>query len=164
MNCCICKKYPKFTCNCISTSVFICNEHLDSHLSGPGNHVFRILKNTDLFLMMLEDLKIIRAQTIANSYQKINQILEQTKKSVNEINNCINNLNNLQTNMLKKVCKLKSLKFVDFEDFENKYFFRVLEEEDGIYKGIVRYGQDDAIIKEGKGNKDYKDGRFFKGR
>ena len=70
-------------------------------------------------------------------------------------------MDNLQTNMLKKVCKLK---FVDFEDFENKYFFRVLEEEDGIYKGIVRYGQDDAIIKEGKGNKDYKDGRFFKGR
>ena len=58
---------------------------------------------------------------------------------------------------------MESLKFVDFEDFENKYFFRVLEEEE-IYKGIVGYGQDDAIIKEGKGNKDYKDGRFFEGQ
>ena len=55
---------------------------------------------------------------------------------------------------------MKNLKFVDFE--ENKYFYRVLKEEDGIYKGIVRVGQEDGLIKEGKGNKQYKDGRFFK--
>ena len=64
--------------------------------------------------------------------------------------------------MLKKVCKLKSFKFLDFEDFENKQFFRVLEEEDEIYKGIVGYGQDDAIIKEGKGKKNIKTVDFLK--
>ena len=39
-----------------------------------------------------------------------------------------------------------------------------MEEEDEIYKGIVGNAQDDAIIKEGKGNKDYKEGRFFEGQ
>ena len=56
---------------------------------------------------------------------------------------------------------MKNLKFVNFE--ENKYFYRVLKEEDGIYKGVVGVGQEDGLIKEGKGNKQYKDGRFFEG-
>ena len=56
---------------------------------------------------------------------------------------------------------MKDLKFVDFE--ENKYFYRVLKEEDGIYKGLVGVREEDCYIKEGKGKKQYKDGRFFEG-
>ena len=56
---------------------------------------------------------------------------------------------------------MKDLKFVDFE--ENKYFYRVLKEEDGIYKGLVGVREEDGYIKEGKGKKQYKDGRFFEG-
>ena len=53
---------------------------------------------------------------------------------------------------------MKNLKFVNLE--ENKYFYRVLKEEDGTYKGIVGIGQEDGFMKEG--NKQYKDGRFLK--
>ena len=42
MNCCFCKNHPKFICSCISPSVFICNEHLDLHTSGPGDHMHRV--------------------------------------------------------------------------------------------------------------------------
>ena len=52
---------------------------------------------------------------------------------------------------------------MNFEDLENKYFYRVLEEEDGLYKGIIEFGQNNVLIKESKGQKEYKDGRFFEG-
>ena len=68
-------------------------------------------------------------------------------------------MNVTETNLLQMIYKLKGLKFVDFEDLENKYFYRVLEEEDGIYKGMFRLGQN----KEGKGNKYYNDGRLYEG-
>ena len=51
------------------------------------------------------------------------------------------NLDINETNLLKMVNRLKSLKFVDFEDLENKYFYRVLEEEDEIYKVITGFEQ-----------------------
>ena len=51
------------------------------------------------------------------------------------------NLDINKTNLLKMVNRLKSLKFVDFEDLENKYFYRVLEEEDEIYKVITGFEQ-----------------------
>ena len=46
---------------------------------------------------------------------------------------------------------MKDLKFVDFE--ENKYFYRILKEEDGIYKGLIGVREEDCFIKEGKGTK-----------
>ena len=46
---------------------------------------------------------------------------------------------------------------------ENKCFYRVLEEEDGVYKGTIELGQIDVFIKEGRGKKEYKDGKLFEG-
>ena len=66
MNCYICENHPKFTCSCISPNAFICYEHLDLHTSGPGNHMFRISKNTKLLQILFEDLKMIRVKIIVN--------------------------------------------------------------------------------------------------
>ena len=79
MNCYICKCNPKFICSCISPSVFICDEDLNLHTSGPGNHIFRISKNTDLLQILFEDLKMIRAEIISNSNFEIKKILEEAK-------------------------------------------------------------------------------------
>ena len=167
MNCCICENHPKFICSCISPSVFICNEHLDLHTSEPGNHVFRVSKSTDLFPILFNDLKMIRARIIENSHFEIKKIVDQTNNSIKHINNCIKNLEtNLdinETNLLKLIYGFKSLKFVNFEDLEKKYFYRVLEEEDGVYRGTIGLGQNDVFIKEGRGKKEYKDGRLFEG-
>ena len=160
MNCCICKNHPKFICSCISPSVFICNEHLDLHTSEPGNHVFRVSKSTDLFPILFNDLKMIRARIIKNSHLEIKKIVDQTNKSIKHINNCIKNLEtNLdinETNLLKMIYGFKSLKFVNFEDLEKKYFYRVLEEEDGVYKGTIGLGQNDVFLKEGREKKSIK--------
>ena len=126
MNCCICGKQPKFICSCINPSVFICNEHLDLHTSGPGDHVHRISNSKDLFPILFDDLKMIRVQIIANSDLKIKKILEQTRISIKEINNCIENLkkslDNDQKNLLKMMNELKSLKLVNFEDLQKNTF------------------------------------------
>ena len=110
---------------------------------------------------------MIRVQIIANSDLKIKKILKQTRISIKEINNCIKNLEKSldinETNLLKMMNELKSLKFVNFEDLQKKYFYRVLEEEDGIYKGTIGLEQADVFIKEGKGNKECKDGTIFEG-
>ena len=76
MNCCICKNYAKFICECISPGVFVCNEHLDYHLSGPGNHKFKMLKNMDLFSLFIKDLKIFKIQIRVNSFSEVKKILE----------------------------------------------------------------------------------------
>ena len=95
--------------------------------------------------ILLKDLKMIKTKIRRNCDFKIKKILEQANKSIKEINNCIKNLeNNLdvdKTNLLKTVYRSKSLKFVNFEDPENKYFYRVLEEKNGMYKGIMRLKQ-----------------------
>ena len=144
MNCYVCKHHSKFICTCISPSVFICNDHLDLHMSLPGNHVFRISKNTDLVPILLKDLKMIRAKILENYDFENKQILVQAKKSMKKINKCIKKLekdwNINETNLLKMVYGLRSLKFVNFEELENKYFYRVLEDEDGIYEGIIGFG------------------------
>ena len=167
MNCCVCKHHSKFICSCISPSVFICSDHLDLHTSEPGNHVFRISKKADLVPILLKDLKMIRVKIKDNSLLENKQILEQADKSMKKINKCIKNLeNNLdinETNFLKILYGLRSLKFVNFEDLENKYFYRVLEEEDGIYEGNIGFKRNDIFIKEGKGIKKYKDGRLYEG-
>ena len=107
--------------------------------------MFRISKNTDLLQILFEDLKMIRVKIIANSDFEIKKIIEQAKNSVKAINNCIknseNNLDIDENNLLKTVYGLKGLKFMNFEDLENKYFYRALEEEGGIYKGIIRLEQ-----------------------
>ena len=130
MNCSICGNHPKFICSCISPSVFICNEHLDLHTSGPGDHIHRVSNSKDLFPILFDDLKMIRVQIIANSDLKIKKILEQTRISIKEINNCIKNLEKSldigETNLLKMMNELKCLKFVNFEDLKKKYFYRVL--------------------------------------
>ena len=126
MNYCACGKRPKFICSCISPSVFICNEHLDLHTSGPGDHMHRVSNSKDLFPILFDDLKMIRVQIIANSDLKIKKILEQTRISIKEINNCIENLkkslDNDQKNLLKMMNELKSLKFVNFEDLQKNAF------------------------------------------
>ena len=133
MNCCICGKQPKFICSCISPSVFICNEHLDLHTSGPGDHIHRVSNSKDLFPILFNDLRIIGARIIANSHFVIKKIVEQSNNSIKQINNCIKNLEKSldidETNLLKMMNGLKSLKFVNFEDLQKKYFYRVLEEE-----------------------------------
>ena len=107
--------------------------------------MFRISKNTDLLQILFEDLKMIRVKIIANSDFEIKKIIDQAKNSIKAINNCIKNLEkNLdidENNLLKTVYGLKGLKFMNFEDLENKYFYRALEEEGGIYKGIIRLKQ-----------------------
>ena len=128
----------------------------------------RISKNTDLLQVLFEDLKMIKVKIIEKSDIKIKKILEQANSSIKKINNYIKNLEeNLdidETNLLKTVYELKNFKFVNFEDLENKYFYRVLEEEeDGVYKGVIEFGQNNALIKKGKGQKEYKDGRLFEG-
>ena len=113
----------------------------------------------------LKPLKIKKDQIKADFFSEISQIWEQVSKSVKEIDNCIRNfkknLSISEIDLLKLLYRVKDLKFVDFE--ENKYFYRVLKEEDGIYKGLVGVGEEDGFIKEGKGKKQYKDGRFFEG-
>ena len=110
---------------------------------------------------------MIRARIIENSHFEIKKIIDQTNNSIKHINNCIKNLEtNLdidETNLVKLIYGFKSLKFVNFEDLEKKYFYRVLEEEDGVYKGTIGLGQNDVFIKEGRGKKEYKDGRLFEG-
>ena len=71
---------------------FICNDHLDLHTSGPGNHMSRISKNTDLLQVLFEDLKMIKVKIIEKSDIEIKKILEQANNSIKEINNCIKNL------------------------------------------------------------------------
>ena len=70
-----------------------------------------------------------------------------------------------KTELIKTLNPLKSLNFVQFEgsEFENKYFYVVLQEFDGIYKGIVSLGSNNSIIKDGKGSKIYSDGASFEG-
>ena len=113
----------------------------------------------------LKHLKRKKHQIKAEFFLNISQIWEQVSKSVKEINSCIKilekNLSISKIDLLKLLYRVKNLKFVDFE--ENKCFYRVLKEEDGIYKGIVGIGQEDGFMKEGKGNKWYKDGKFFEG-
>ena len=113
----------------------------------------------------LKHLKIKKNQIKVDFYLEISKLWEQVSKSVEEINNCMKNLEKKsiisEIDLLKMLSLLKNLKFVNFE--ENKYFYRVLNEEDGIYKGIIGLGQDNVFIKEGKGNKQYKDGSFFEG-
>ena len=172
MNCGICRSVSKYSCNCVSPRVFICNHHVSDCLSGPTDHLFRILKNTNFLSTILKDLSMLKTQIKTNSYKKINKILEQANNSVKEITSCMNNLKNYserkfdicETNILKLTNRVKSLKFVNFEDLENKYFYTVLQEDDGIYKGIIGLGQDDVLVKEGKGIKVYKDGREFEGK
>ena len=167
MNCCICKNHPKFTCSCISPNVFICNDHLDLHTSEPGNHVFRISKKTDLLPIIFDDLKMIKIQIIANPYFQYKKILNLVNKNMKKvkryIKNSEKNLNTNEANLLKMIFRLKNLNFINFEDLENKYLYRILQENDGIYKGKIGFGQNDAYIKEGKGYKEYKNGKFFEG-
>ena len=136
-------------------------------MSVPGNHVFRIQNIMDLLPILLNDLKIIKVQIRANYYFENEEVLEQVSKSIKEIKNYLKNFEKTldidEKNLLKLVYGLKSLKFVDFEDLGNKYFYRFLEEEDGIYKGIIGFGQNDVLIKEGKGKKEYRDGRLYEG-
>ena len=126
MNCCICKNHPKFICSCISPGVFICDEHLDLHTSEPGNHVFRVSKSTDFFLILFNDLKMIRARIIKNSHFEIKKIVDQTNNSIKHINNCIKNLEtNLdinETNLLKMIYWFKSLKFVNLKFWKTNAF------------------------------------------
>ena len=123
MNCCVCKNHPQFICSCISPSVFICNEHLDFHMSVPGNHVFRIQNIMDLLPILLNDLKIIKVQIRANYYFENEEVLEQVSKSIKEIKNYLKNFEKTldidEKNLLKLVYGLKSLKCVDFEDLGN---------------------------------------------
>ena len=212
MNCCICKNYAKFICNCISPSVLICDEHLDQHLSGEGKHACHILKNTDMFQILFKDLKVIRIKITSNYYLEIKKIQQKVTKCVKEINNDLKNLQNTlekkelkktrliiienslqeikkiqkqasnsikeinnfmknlkknfeipEKNFLEMIYKLKSLILVKFEDFTNKYFYRVLKDEDGKYEGTTGLGQDDTFIKEGKGIKHYKNCSVFEG-
>ena len=218
MNCYLCKNHSKFICNCISPNVFICNDHLDRHMSGPGNHTFRIStsvdsfpilikdlkmirvkivanshleikkiqdqinnsikeinsysknlqKNTNLFPILFNDLKMLRVKITANSYLEIKKILLQANNSIAKINNCIKSLkknsDTTEITLFEMICGLKNLKFVNFENSASKYFYQVLEDEDVTYKGTIGFKQNDVFIKEGKGNKAYKDGRFFEGQ
>ena len=49
------------------------------------------------------------------------------------------------------------------KDFEQKYFYITLQEEDGKYEGIIGFGLNWAIMKDGKGMKIFKDGNVFEG-
>ena len=114
---------------------------------------------------LLKHLKMKKLQIKADLFLEISQIWEQVSESYKEVNNCIKNLEGVlsisEIDLLKVLYHVKNLKFVNFE--ENKHFYRVLKEKDGVYKGLVGVGQEDSLIKEGKGNKEYKDGRFFEG-
>ena len=117
------------------------------HLSQFKGKTFEILKKTRL--------KMQKYQIKAEFFSEISQIWEQVSKSVKEINNCIRNfkknLSISEIDLLKLLYRVKDLKFVDFE--ENKYFYRILKEEDGIYKGLIGVREEDCFIKEGKGTK-----------
>ena len=87
---------------------------------------------------------MIKVKSIANSDFEIKKIIEQAKNSVKAINNCIknseNNLDIDENNLLKTVYGLKGLKFMNLKTW-NKILYRELEEEGGIYKGIIRLKQ-----------------------
>ena len=171
MKCYVCKNYPKFTCKYFP-SLFICNEHMDKHLSEPENHIFQTLQTVDILTMLKKDLKQIKLQIKANYNQTINKLLAELNNTDNEINEFIENLKKFsdtkslsENELFKMVCELKSLKFFNSagEEFKNKYFYKELQEVDGIYKGIIGLGPKDTYIKHGTGNKYYRDGTLFEG-
>ena len=51
MNCFACKKYLKFTCECMSSKLILCEKHLEQHAREPWNHAPKNLKNKDLILI-----------------------------------------------------------------------------------------------------------------
>ena len=119
MNCYICKNRSKFTCSCISPNVFICKEHFKLHTSGSGNHVFWITKSMDLFPILLKDLKMLRVKIIAKSHFKIKEIVDQTKKSIQEFNNFIKNLKK-STDLFPIL--LNDLKMIRVKIIANSFF------------------------------------------
>ena len=172
MNFYICQSYPKFVCKCTSPNLFFCAQHSIQHLSEPGVHQICTIKNIDLFPILLKDLKKLKFKIQASCYQEIKKLLEKLNSSFKTIDNCIKNFEKKfdmelisEISLLKELYEIKTLKFFDFEgsDFENKYFCKILQEEDGIYTGTIRLEQDDIFIKEGKGNEVYKDGGVFEG-
>ena len=64
-------------------SVFICNDNLDRHMSGPGNHTFRISKSVDSFPILIKDLKMIRVNKDCSEFHlEIKKILDQINNSI----------------------------------------------------------------------------------
>ena len=125
-----------------------------------------------MFPFLLEELNMIKAQIQANCFLEIEKIFEQLNKSFKVIDNFILNFEkNLdtesfsETELLKQLNEIKTLEYCNFEgsELENKYFYKILEEKDGTYKGIIGLGHDSIFIKQGKGNKAYKDGKLFEG-
>ena len=127
------------------------------------NNDLKNLQNT----LEKKELKKTRLIIIENSLQEIKNIQKQASNSIKEINNFMKNLKKNfeipEKNFLEMIYKLKSLILVKFEDFTNKYFYRVLKDEDGKYEGTTGLGQDDTFIKEGKGIKHYRSGLIFEG-
>ena len=172
MFCYICEKYPKYFCQCIIPGCFICSEHSEQHLSESGEHQFRGAKNFDLSSILIKDLKSLKLKAEAKGELKFKKLLEKMNNSCKGINNCIafleENCNSQlisDINLLKMLNGLKNLDFVSFDesDFENKYFYKVLQEDDGIYKGKVEIGPNDDFIKQGKGKKIFQDGGEYEG-
>ena len=66
--------------------MFICDEHINDHLSEQGSHVFRNWKTVDLFAILFKNIKIIKHKIRINFDLEISKKLNQMNKSDQEIN------------------------------------------------------------------------------
>ena len=73
----------------------------------------------DLFPILLKDLKMLRVKIIAKSHFKIKEIVDQTKKSIQEFNNFIKNLKK-STDLFPTL--LNDLKMIRVKIIANSFF------------------------------------------
>ena len=110
-----CKQSAAYGCPCTTPYTLICKTHLDMHLSLPGNHLIKILKNSGLELNikskadLLNKIFQIKAETLNQKKilldfvdKSINNIISQGKKILEDLDGFVETCEKVTKEILYK--------------------------------------------------------------